>query len=195
VPGDEGGQQHREGVFSRFFYRPADEDNGGGTKHYSEDDLGVGGTGNFTIERAAEIIEELPKDVSRKSARKIVVQTLKATGIEIQDIIRSSQGREEELEAEIEQGEERIQELRHTTDEIIRSLRQEIDAAREKCEENVQAEQERIERIRASLLDLNRVRDFFGLEEEDHTQILSDPNRTERILMEDEDSAGGENRT
>jgi hypothetical protein len=179
--------RHREGVFSRLFYRSAEGEEGrGSTRHYSEEEVGLGASGDFSVERAVEIIENLPRDVSRRSAREIVTRTLEAAGVDIREFLRSSRGREEALRSEIEQGEERIEELQRTADEIIRSLRKEIDATREKCEEDVRAEEERIERIRASLLDLNRVREFFGLEEEDSTRVLSDPNRTE-VISEDEE--------
>lgn len=184
MPGDEAAQ-NREGVFSRLFYRPAEENEAvnSNTKHYSEEEIGFGGTGDFTVERAVEIIDDLPRDVPRNSARKIVVHTLKAAGIEVRDIIDSSREREDELESEIDQGEERIQELQSSTDEIIRSLRLEIDQARENCDDNVQSERDRIERMQNSLSNLGRVRTFFGLEEGESTQILSDPNKTGNLSV------------
>src|SRR4028118_411946 len=75
----------------------------------------------------------------------------------------------------------RQRELRERTDEVVRSLEEEIRRAREARDAGVTAEEQRISRASAGLDGLRRVRDFFGFheieEKEDETGEIevSDP--------------------
>ncbi|MGI8649042.1 MAG: hypothetical protein ACR2KW_01495 [Rubrobacter sp.] len=119
---------------------------------------------SFTVERATEIIKHLPPEVPRSSAVRIVRQTLVAAGIDMNDLTRSTENREEKLSSEIELREGKIEDLRQRTDETVRDLERRIREAREDRDTGVAAEERRIATARDGLEDAERVRDFFDLQ-------------------------------
>ena len=193
----------RQGFFSRVF---AGNEGGEGTAIYSPEEVGAGtsgtaGTGpaaqGFTVERAAEVIKNLPPEVPRPAAVRIVRNTLEAAGIDIAELESSTRARESKLNSEIDLSEGRIQQLKDQTEEVIRSLEDEIRKAREARNFGVAQEERKIAAAESGLEDVDRVREFFGLpyddepssdpaageetevieaaEEEDETQILRRP--------------------
>lgn len=119
----------------------------------------------FTAERAAEIIDDLPPEVPRESAVRIVRGTLEAAGVRVEDLERSTRAREAKLNSEIDLARSRQQELRERTDEVVRSLEEEIRTAREARDIGVTKEEQRISRASAGLDGLRRVRAFFDFPE------------------------------
>lgn len=163
--------QQQKGIFSRMF---TPDEGGDETTTYSSDEMGVRQLGSprderqgFTVERAAEIIKELPPEVPRQSAYRIVRQTLLATGIDIDSLESSTRARESKLDSEIELSQQRIQDLETRTKEVVASLEEQIRKAKEARDYGVRDEEGRISRARASLEDIARVREFFGLSEEE----------------------------
>lgn len=122
-------------------------------------------SGGFTVERAAEIIDDLPPDVPRESALRIVRGTLTAAGVSVEDLERSTRTREAKLGSEIEFARSRQRELQERTDETVRSLEEEIRRAHEACESSLAEEKERISRASVGLENIKRVRAFFGFPE------------------------------
>lgn len=122
-------------------------------------------SGGFTVERAAEIIDDLPPDVSRESALRIVRGTLTAAGVRVEDLERSTRMREAKLGSEIEFAQSRQRELQERTDETVRSLEEEIRRAHEARESSLAEEKERISRASVGLENIKRVRAFFGFPE------------------------------
>ncbi len=168
---DERGTQ--KGFFSRMFTAP---EGGEETTIYTPEEVGMNrlrggdtesGTdelrGGFTVERAAEVIKDLPTDVPRESAVRIVRNTLLAAGVDIEDLGRSSRSRESKLNSEIDLSYERIEELKDKTDEVEQALEEQIRKAREARDYGVSEEEERISNARSGLKDVGLVRDFFGL--------------------------------
>ena len=195
----------RQGFLSRVF---AGSTEGEGTSVYSSEEVGTGvsGTGEseglaahgFTVERAAEVIRNLPPEVPRPAAVRIVRGTLEAAGIDIAELESSTRARESKLNSEIDLSENRIQQLKDETEEVIRSLEDQIRKAREARNFGVSEEERKIAAAEAGLDNIDMVRDFFGLpledlaeppaageetqvmegvedEEEDDTQILRRP--------------------
>ncbi len=197
----------RQSFFSRMF---AANDEGEGTAIYSSEEVGTGVSGRgavdnpeaqgFTVERAAEVIKHLPPEVPRPAAVRIVRGTLEAAGIDIAELASSTRARESRLNSEIDLSEGRIQQLKEETEEVIRSLEDEIRKAREARNFGVAEEERKIAAAETGLEDVDRVRDFFGLpydaddapaddpaageetqvlegadEEEDETQVLRRP--------------------
>ena len=121
--------------------------------------------GGFTAERAAEIIDDLPPDVPRESALRIVHGTLTAAGVSVEDLERSTRTREAKLSSEIELARSRQRELQESTDEIVRSLEEEIRRAHEARESGLAEEKARISRASIGLENIKRVRAFFGFPE------------------------------
>lgn len=119
----------------------------------------------FTVERAAEIIDDLPPDVSRESALRIVRGTLTAAGVRVEDLERSTRAQEAKLGSEIEFARSRQRELQERTDETVRSLEEEIRRAHEARESSLAEEKERISRASVGLENIKRVRAFFGFPE------------------------------
>jgi predicted RNase H-like nuclease (RuvC/YqgF family) len=125
--------------------------------------------------------------------------TLEAAGIDIAELASSTRARESRLNSEIDLSEGRIQKLKNETEEVIRSLEDEIRKAREARNFGVAEEERKIAAAETGLEDVDRVRDFFGLpydselqaddpaageetqvlegadEEEDETQVLRRP--------------------
>jgi len=197
----------RQSFFSRMF---ATNDEGEGTAIYSSEEVGTGVSGRgaadkaeaqvFTVERAAEVIKNLPPEVPRPAVVRIVRGTLEAAGIDIAELASSTRARESRLNSEIDLSEGRIQQLKDETEDVIRSLEDEIRKAREARNFGVAEEERKIAAAETGLEDVDRVRDFFGLpydaaeapaddpaageetqvlegadEEEDDTQVLRRP--------------------
>jgi hypothetical protein len=117
----------------------------------------------FTVERAAEVIKNLPPEVPRPAAVRIVRQTLEAAGIEIGELDSSTRSREARLESEIDLSEERIRKLKEDTEDVIKNLEDQIRQAREARNSGVAAEERKIEAAETGLEDIDMVRGFFGL--------------------------------
>ena len=160
----------RQSFFSRMF---AANSEGEGTAIYSSEDVGTGVSSRsladnpqaqgFTVERAAEVIRNLPPEVPRPAAVRIVRSTLEAAGIDIAELASSTRARESKLNSEIDLSEGRIQKLKDETEEVIRSLEDEIRKAREARNFGVAEEESKIAAAESGLEDVDQVRDFFGL--------------------------------
>ncbi|CAN5276435.1 hypothetical protein BH24ACT19_BH24ACT19_04200 [soil metagenome] len=159
--------------FSRIMGGEGGEDE---TRIYSAEELGASRRSperqepkeepyGFTAERAAEIIDDLPPEVPRESALRIVRGTLEAAGVRVEDLERSTRVREAKLNSEIELAQSRQRELRERTDEVVRSLEEEIRKAREARDTGVSTEEQRVSRASAGLHGVRRVRAFFGFPE------------------------------
>jgi hypothetical protein len=192
----------RQSFFSRVFAGNAEDE---GTSIYSSEEIGMPGTDEsegltahgFTVERAAEVIRNLPPEVSRPAAVRIVRGTLEAAGIDIVELESSTRARESRLNSEIDLSENRIQQFKDETEEVIRNLEDEIRKAREARDFGVSEEERKISAAESGLDNIEMVRDFFGLpqeeaepsaageetqvmegvegEEEDDTQVLRRP--------------------
>ncbi len=141
-----------------------------GTAVYSAEEVGVEEAvepRGFTVERAAEVIKNLPPEVPRSSAVRIVRGTLEAAGIDVADLATSTRARESKLNSEIELSQNRIQDLKDNTEEVIRSYELEIRKAREARDFGISEEERRVSAARSGLEDVGRVRDFFGLLHDD----------------------------
>ena len=182
--------QQQKGIFSRMF----NPDEGGDeTTTYSSDETGVRELNRprddrqgFTVERAAEIIKELPPEVPRQSAYRIVRQTLLAAGIDIESLESSTRARESKLNSEIELSRQRIQDLETRTREVVSSLEDQIRKAKEARDNGVRDEEGRISRARDNLDDIAKVRDFFGLseEEEDSEEPPEEDDTTDDVVVD-----------
>ena len=159
-----------KGFFSRIFGREDDVTDEGETRLYSlgqlvserEEEPEDPQPRGFTIERAAEIIDGLPPDVPPESALSIVRGTLAATGIEPEDLDKSTHARETNLTTEITFSQSRQEDLRQRTEEVVRSLEEEIRKAREARDTGISEEEDNISRATTSLEEVRRVRAFFG---------------------------------
>ena len=123
------------------------------------------------IERVAEMIDELPSDVSRESASHIVRAALTAAGIELSNFDRSTSERVSKLSSEIELARTRQKEFREQTEETVHALEEEIRKAREACDAVLIEEKKKISRASAALKEVERVRTFF-----DFPKIAGDEN-------------------
>ena len=147
-----------------------------------------------TAERAAEIIDDLPPEVPRESAVRIVRGTLEAAGVKVEDLERSTRTREAKLSSEIELARSRQRELRERTDEVVRSLEEEIRKAREARDAGVTAEEQRISRASAGLDGLRRVRAFFGFPEVEEKEEQTGEIEVDEVGDPEADTAGDETR-
>ena len=155
----------RQRFLSRMFSVNPEEE--GATTDYSAEEVGraeeTAQPRGLTVERAAEVIKNLPPEVPHSSAVRIVRGTLQAAGIDFADLATSTRARESKLNSEIELSQGRIQELKDETEEVIRSHELEIRKARETRDLGISEEERRISDARSGLQDVERVRDFFGL--------------------------------
>jgi hypothetical protein len=177
----------RQSFFSRVF---AGSTEGEGTAIYSAEEVGTSRMGEaevathgFTVERAAEVIRNLPPEVPRLSAVRIVRGTLEAAGIDIAELESSTRARESRLNSEIDLSEGRIQQLKDKTEEVIRNLEDEIRKAREARNFGVAEEERKIQAAETGLDNIDLVRDFFGLPQEDEPPA-DDPAGEETQIME-----------
>ncbi len=182
----------REGFLSRVFSgNDAEEEEE--TAVYSTEEVGASQEEKveprgLTVEQAAEIIKNLPPEVPRPAAVRIVRETLEATGTDIADLTTSTRARESKLNSEIELSQSRIQELKDNTEEVIQSHELEIRKAREARDFGISEEEGRIAGARSGLEDVERVRDFFGLRDNaETTSDLAAGERTQTMGRVDED--------
>ena len=162
----------RQSFFSRVF---AGSTEGEGTSIYSSEQIGMPGTDEseglaahgFTVERAAEVIRNLPPEVPRPAAVRIVRGTLEAAGIDIAELEASTRARESKLNSEIDLSENRIQQFKDETEEVIRNLEDQIRKAREARDFGVSEEERKISSAESGLDNIDMVRDFFGLPQEE----------------------------
>jgi TolA-binding protein len=184
----------RQGFLSRMFSGGAEEE--GVTMDYSAEEVGTTEETveprGFTVERAAEVIKNLPPEVPHSSAVRIVRGTLEAAGIDIADLATSTRARTSKLNSEIELSQGRIQELKDETEEVIRSHELEIRKAREARNMGISEQERRISDARSGLQDVERVRGFFGLSGEQYAttgELPENPAEEDTQVMErvDED--------
>jgi hypothetical protein len=162
------------GFFSRLLGGQVMED--GFEAYYSgEEEVGSRGSGRktepeeghrplgHTLERVAETIAELPATVPRESAILIVRRTLEAAGVKLSELDAPTGSQESKLSSEVELARARQKEVSEKTQEIVRSLEEEIRKAREACENIMIYEERKISRATATLKELRRVRVFFEL--------------------------------
>ena len=174
----------RQSFFSRVF---AGSTEGEGTSIYSSEEVGMPGTGEeegltahgFTVERAAEVIRNLPPEVPRPAAVRIVRGTLEAAGIDIAELESSTRARESKLNSEIDLSENRIQQFKDETEEVIRNLEDQIRKAREARDFGVSEEERKISAAESGLDNIDMVRDFFGLPQEETEEPPADGEETQ----------------
>ncbi len=176
----------RHGFLSRMF-SGNDVNEEEGTAVYSAEEVGVTGEEmveprGFTVERAAEVIKNLPPEVPRSSAVRIVRGTLEAAGIDLADLVTSTTVRESKLNSTIEFSQSRIHELNEQTEEVIRSYELEIRKAREARDSGISEEERKIAGARSGLEDVERVRDFFGLQEVETTTSDLPPGEETEVM-------------
>jgi hypothetical protein len=180
----------RQSFFSRVF---AGSTEGEGTSIYSSEEIGMPGTDyseglaahGFTVERAAEVIRNLPPEVPRPAAVRIVRGTLEAAGIDIAELEASTRARESKLNSEIDLSENRIQQFKDETEEVIRNLEDQIRKAREARDFGVSEEERKISSAESGLDNIDMVRNFFGLPQEEADEPPADPAAGEETQVMD----------
>jgi hypothetical protein len=187
----------RQSFFSRVFTGNTEAEGTSGTSIYSSEEIGMPGTEEaeglaahgFTVERAAEVIRNLPPEVPRPAAVRIVRGTLEAAGIDIAELETSTRARESRLNSEIDLSENRIQQFKDETEEVIRNLEDQIRKAREARDFGVSEEERKISSAEAGLDNIDLVRDFFGLPQEERDEPPTAGEETQVIegVEEEED--------
>jgi hypothetical protein len=157
-------RQSSKSIFSRVFAGSTEDEE---TPISSSEDVGATAPHGFTVERAAEVIKNLPPEVPRLSAVRIVRGTLEAVGIDIAELESSSRAWESRLNSEIDLSEGRIQQLKDETEQAIRNLEDEIRKVREARNFGVAEEERKIQAAETGLDNIGLVRDFFGLQQEE----------------------------
>ncbi|HKH11093.1 MAG TPA: hypothetical protein VKA73_08115 [Rubrobacter sp.] len=186
---------NRQNFFTRMFGEQGAND---GTSVYSRAGVGANGPDEreasphsraFTVERAAEVIKNLPPEVPRPAAVRIVRQTLEAAGIDINELDSSTRAREARLESEIDLSENRIRKLKEDTEDVIRNLEDQIRKAREARNFGVAEEERKIDEAESGLEDIDMVRGFFGLPQNGTDE---EPGQPSEETTAGEDPAGDE---
>jgi hypothetical protein len=122
---------------------------------------------DFAVDLVVETIDDLPSNVPRDSAVRIVRRTLAAAGIEIGDFNKCTWARIPQINSEIELAQSREKEFQKKTEEDIRFLEREIKKAREDYETIRAKEDEEISRLSKERENIKRVRAFFGFSDMD----------------------------
>jgi hypothetical protein len=162
---------NEDSFFSRILGRDADGDqiNGDSAEAFetvrsrkrSAPEVG-GRQWDFAVKLVVETIDDLPSNVPRESAVRIVKRTLAAAGIEVRDFNRCTWARMPEINSEMERARRREKEFEEKTEEDIRSLEGEIKKAREDYQTIRAKEEEKISRASKELENIKRVRAFLG---------------------------------
>jgi hypothetical protein len=178
----------RQSFFSRVFAGSTEDE---GTSIYSSEEIGMPGKDEseglaahgFTVERAAEVIRNLPPEVPRPAAVRIVRGTLEAAGIDIAELESSTRARESKLNSEIDLSENRIRQFKDETEDVIRNLEDQIRKAREARDFGVSEEERKISSAESGLDNIDMVRDFFGLPQEEADEPPADPTAGEETQV------------
>jgi hypothetical protein len=178
----------RQSFFSRVFAGSTEDE---GTSIYSSEEIGMPGKDEseglaahgFTVERAAEVIRNLPPEVPRPAAVRIVRGTLEAAGIDIAELESSTRARESKLNSEIDLSENRIRQFKDETEDVIRNLEDQIRKAREARDFGVSEEERKISSAESGLDNIDLVRDFFGLPQEEADEPPADPTAGEETQV------------
>jgi hypothetical protein len=178
----------RQSFFSRVFAGSTEDE---GTSIYSSEEIGMPGKDEseglaahgFTVERAAEVIRNLPPEVPRPAAVRIVRGTLEAAGIDIAELESSTRARESKLNSEIDLSENRIRQYKDETEDVIRNLEDQIRKAREARDFGVSEEERKISSAESGLDNIDLVRDFFGLPQEEADEPPADPTAGEETQV------------
>jgi hypothetical protein len=128
---------------------------------------------DFVVKLVVETIDDLPSNIPRDSAVRIVKRTLAAAGIEIGDFNGRTWARMPQINSEIELARRREQEFKEKTERNIRSLEGEIRRAREDYETIRAKEEEEISRASKELENIKRVRAFFGFSDMEGDEDVS----------------------
>ena len=128
---------------------------------------------DFAVELVVETIDDLPSNIPRDSAVRIVKRTLAAAGIEIGDFNKRTWARMPQINSEIQLARRRDKEFEEKTEQDIRSLEEEIRKAREGYETIRAKEEEEISRASKELENLKRVRAFFGFSDMEGDEEVS----------------------
>ena len=114
---------------------------------------------------------------------RIVRGTLEAAGIDIAELESSTRARESKLNSEIDLSENRIQQFKDETEEVIRNLEDQIRKAREARDFGVSEEERKISSAESGLDNIDLVRDFFGLPQEEADEPPADPTAGEETQV------------
>src|SRR4028118_1583427 len=128
---------------------------------------------DFAVKLVVETIDDLPSNVPRDSAVRIVQRTPAAADIEIGDFIKCTRARMPQINSEIELARRREKEFEEKTEEDIRSLEREIKKAREDYETIRDKEEEEISRASKELENIKRARAFFGFSDMEGDENVS----------------------
>jgi hypothetical protein len=128
---------------------------------------------DFAVELVVETIDDLPSNVPRDSAVRIVKRTLAAAGIEVRDFNRCTWARMPQINSEIELARRRDKEFEEKTEQDIRSLEEEIRKAREDYQAIRAKEEEEISRASKELENLKRARAFLGFSDTEGDEDVS----------------------
>ncbi len=198
----------RKSFFTRMFAH--EEEEGERTMIYSPEDAGleqeepevpIERPQGLTVERAAEVIRSIPDEVPYGSAVPIVRLTLKAAGISMGELGTSTRARESKLNSVIEQRQGRIQKLQDDTDKAVRYKEQEIKALEDDIKKFRQArdngmsqEENKISQARSGLEEVDLVRSFFDLPEEEPVAV-EEPEPAEELPPAEQGMASEEDTT
>ncbi|MGB3634143.1 MAG: hypothetical protein WA982_08895 [Rubrobacteraceae bacterium] len=174
----------RRSFFNRMF---SPEEEGEETMIYSSGDSGferdepeepMEKPQGLTVERAAEVIRSIPDEVPYGSAVPIVRLTLEAAGISMGELGTSTRARESKLNSVIEQRQSRIKKLQDDTDKAVRYKEQEIKALeddikkfRQARDNGISGEEKKISQAESGLEEVDLVRSFFDLPEEEPVAV------------------------
>ena len=187
----------RRSFFNRMF---ANEEEGDETMIFTPEDAGLEEgpeepmdrpQGGLTVERAAAVIRKIPDDVPYGSAVPIVRLTLEAAGISMGELGTSTRARESKLNSVIEQRENRIGKLREDTEKAVRykeqeiqSLEEDIKKFRQARDNGISQEENKISSARSGLDEVELVRGFFELSDEEEPLEPTGEEGTEESRIE-----------
>ena len=185
----------RKSFFTRMFAH--EEEEGERTMVFSPEDAGleqeepevpIERPQGLTVERAAEVIRSIPDEVPYGSAVPIVRLTLEAAGISMGELGTSTRARESKLNSVIEQRQGRIKKLQDDTDKAVRYKEQEIKALeddikkfRQARDNGISQEENKISQARSGLEEVDLVRSFFDLPEEEEAPAIEEPEPIEEL--------------
>jgi len=128
------------------------------------DAAGIAAEERGQVERARELLANLPAETAAPVKKQIVAASLKAFGIPIERIIEASAQEIQALEGYIQTGAAQAESFRAEADRKVAAFEQEIKRIREAAESRVREQQGVVGACNAKKLEVQQILEFFGQE-------------------------------
>lgn len=118
----------------------------------------------FTAEKAASLLESLPKDLSLETKREVVNRTLESAGVNLRDLLKDASQKDKALDDFLEQGAKALEEEEEKTRKGIEDLNRQISQIQQSLEGKKKSREKLIQHCQELSKEYEQVVAFFAQE-------------------------------